>query len=438
MSRRAAWPLLLLALLLALGGSASAQEPERQRAFVYGVNAAIARTFTGTFSPPSTSTIYLLADQPSIISPRTTEIYFWPITNEYKASWEILNEPVPGTLEISQGGRVVAEGRSMSYTLHYQKVGSETVATLYTGAEAEAAQERFAAEQKAYQTALSDFYRDQQAWLAAMDDVNRRVANGEQVTPPPAPVAPEPISVTSNGLNDGIPVRLAAGSYQIRLRGPDGAVVPDSTRNLVVFAPRRAAIGYMVVPETRWTTPDQIDDPSAVIVGKANSQLYLVPHEAQEYPARPYALLQNPQRQLGEAADWQWVLGSAIQGGQLELVAPSGAAERRPLTPYRVQQTPGATLGYEILPFEADPARPNAAPDLVGFPLPVGEAGSSFEIRMVTEQGQILPGSARQVRSPAAPPLLALVLLAAIPLAVGAAVVTRRRMRLRLPRNIAG
>jgi hypothetical protein len=437
---RAAWPALVVVLLAMLGGTALAQAPERQRAFVYGINAAFARTYVGSFAPPSTTTIYLLADQTSIISPRATQIYFWPITNEYKASWELLNEPVPGTLEVLQGGRVIRQILPTSYTIHYQaQAGSGSpVAQLYTGTEAEAAHEWFTADQQRYQAELRAYYSDQRAWMVEADDANRRIRNGENVTLRPAPVAPAPISVTSNGINQGVPINLPAGNYQIQLRAADGTIVPDSARDLVVFGPRRATIGYVVVPQTRWTTPDQIDDPSAVIIGKADSQLYLVPHEMQEYPARAYALLQNPQRQFGETTDWSWALGAPIASGELEVVAADGASERQALTPYRVQQTPGNSLGYDILPFIPDPERPHAAPDLVGFPLPIGGAGSSFEVRLVTDQGQVLPGSARQVRASSTVPLLGLALLAAVPLAVGAVVITRRRARLRLPRNIAG
>ncbi len=458
---------ILLALTLSLclatpGGLAQAQVPERQRAFVYGINAAIARTFTGSFSPLSPSTIYLLADQPSIISPRITEIYFWPITNEYKASWEILNEPVAGTMEILQGGRVIQEIAPTSYTIHYQRNGNETVATLYIGAEADAAQERFAASQRAFRRASQDYYREQQAWLAAATEANQRIQAGERVTIPPEPKMPEPLNVTSNGLNNGVPVQLPVGSYTLRLRAPDGSLVPGSTRNLTIFAPRRSAVGYMVVPETRWTTPDQIEDPAAIILGKPNTQLYLIPHEAREYPAQAYTLLQNPQQQVGETTEWKWVLGSPIQQGELEIVRSTGETERRSLTPYRVQQTDGATLGYNILPFEPNPDRPNAAPDLVAFPLPIGTAGSSFALRMVSEQGQILPGSARDVHAPTGSSLIGLALVTLfppcvdfrelcvsvgtitelalvtlLPLLAGAIIIIRRRLRMRLPRNIS-
>ena len=436
--RRSQWFAILLGLLFGLSGSARAQESNRQRAFVYGINAALANTYTGNFVPPSIPTIYLLADQISVISPRMTEIYFWAITNEYKASWETLNEPVAGSLEILQGGQVIQQTDPTSYTIHYQTHGTEVDAQLFIGKQADAAQARFSADQQRYQADLSVFYEAQLAWTAAVDDANQRAQKGEKVTVPPEPQSPKPISVVSNGVNQGIPIKLSAGSYQLRLRGHDGAIVPDSARTLVVFAPRRSAIGYMVVPETRWTTPDQVTDLSDVIVGKAGSQIYLIPHSEREYPARSYSLLQNPQQQVGETDDWTWVIGEPITAGQLELIADGQAPERRALTPYQVTQAPGAALGYEIQKFAPDLSHPNAAPDLVGYPIHIDQPGSGFEIRMLSPQGEVLPGSARLVRTPATTPLSILMLLSLAPLVVGAVVIVRRRIKLRLPRNIAG
>jgi len=431
---------MICLLLTGLTGSAvvRAQEPQRQRAFVYGINAALENTYTGSFAPPSVPTLYLLADQTNILSPRMTEIYFWAITNEYKASWELLNEPVAGTLEIVQGGQVIQQSEPTSYTLHYQTHGSEVNAQLFMGPDADVAHARFSAEQQQYQAALSAYYEAQLAWTALADDANQRAQKGEKVTVPPTPQPPEPISVTSNGVNQGIPVKLPAGSYQVQLRGRDGAIVPDSMRTLVVFSPRRTAIGYMVVPETRWTTPDHVDDLSDVIVGTPNSQIYLTPHTAREFPTHAYTLLQDPQQQVGETTDWIWVMGEPITAGQLEIVAAGQPPERRALTPYRVMQVAGSTLGYQIQQFLPDPQQPNAAPDLIGYPIHIDQPGSGFEIRMVSPQGQVLAGSSRLVRTPSATPLSLLLLLAALPLAVGAAVILRRRMQLRLPRNLAG
>ena len=60
--------LLILTLLGLSSGHAWSQTPERQRAFVYGINAALGTSYVGSFAPPSVDTIYLLADRPSVLS----------------------------------------------------------------------------------------------------------------------------------------------------------------------------------------------------------------------------------------------------------------------------------------------------------------------------------------------------------------------------------
>jgi hypothetical protein len=425
----------ILALLLG-GGTALAQAPKKERAFVYGINAAFATSFTGTFAPASAPAIYLLADETSIISPRITEIYFWPITNEYQADWTLVNETVPGTLEILSGGQLLNSVELTKYTIQYTPRGASTDARLYLGAEAEQAQEQFKAKQAAFQRESIAFYEAQQKWQAALDEAVARRQAGQNVELPPEPQQPTPISVSSNGLNDGFAIKLAPGAYQIQLRGPEGAVVPESRRDLVVFAARRVAVGYTVVPETRWTTPDHVDDLSDVILSWPGSNLYLQPHVTREYPARAYALLQNPQAHGAETSEWSWYGGESLHGEQLEIVADGQVADRRALTPYRVKQLADTALGYEVQPFVAGADGAQSGPDFEAYPIRLDGSGASYSVRLVSQDGTIVDGSARQVRAPAGISLAPLMLIPAVPLILGAVVIVRRRRRMRLPRDM--
>ncbi len=159
--------------------SATAQTTDSERAFVYGINAAVPDNFVGTFAPPTADAIFLLADGTSVISPRYTEIYFWPITNEYRADWSALNEPVPGVLEVVKDGRVVAELTSTDYTIHFKQEGTTTTGELFLGQAAVDAEADFRARQEAFQKASSEYQRAEQAWLDAMAEVNNRQQAGE-------------------------------------------------------------------------------------------------------------------------------------------------------------------------------------------------------------------------------------------------------------------
>jgi hypothetical protein len=431
-----ALPLVLLLALLQGSPSALAQTPKKDRAFVYGINAAFATGFTGTFAPASAPAIYLLADQTSIISPRITEIYFWPITNEYQADWTLVNETVPGTLEILRGGQLLSSVALTKYSIQYTPRGASADAVLYLGAEAERAQAQFKARQAAFQEESLAYYEARQKWQAALEEAIAKRQAGQNVAPPPEPEPPAPIGVSSNGLNDGFPISLAPGSYQIQLRGADGAIVPESRRELVAFAARRVAVGYTVVPETRWTTPEHVSDLSDVILGGPGSNLYLQPLVTREYPARAYALLQNPQDHSAETSEWAWYSGEPLRDEQLEVVAGGQVVDRRTLTPYRVRQLADTALGYEVQPYVQGANGSQAGPDFEAYAIRLEQAGTSYSVRLVSPEGAIVDGSARQVRAPAVIGLVQLLPLPAVPLIIGAAVIVRRRRRMRLPRDM--
>lgn len=419
---------------------ALAQTTDSERAFVYGINAAVPDNFVGTFAPPSADAIFLLADHTSVISPRYTEIYFWPITNEYRADWSALNEPVPGVLEVVKDGRVVAELTATDYTIHFKQEGTTTTGELFLGQAAVDAEADFRTRQEAFQKASSEYQRAERAWLDAMAEVNSRQQAGETVEVPPEPVLPEPIGIFSNGLNSGFPIDLDPGQYGIRLRGSDGTIVPESERTMNVFAPRRTGVGYTIVPETRWTTPLESPAPSDVIFGAADSALYLEPHVAREYPERAWALLQNPQRLSAESGGWEWVNGERLGDGQLEIVTGDDVVDRRPLTPYTVRQIPGGQLGYEVIAMDSStPEAPESRrPDFEAYPIDLQATGEQYQIRLTSEQGEVVPGSIRQVRVPGNPPLTRLLVLPVIPLVAGALVISRRRRGVRTSRPLEG
>lgn len=432
-----------IGLLVLLANSAMflarAQESTTESALVYGINAAIPGGFVGTFAPPSVDTIYLLDGQTSVISPRLTDISFWPITNEYRANWNARNEPMPGTLEISRDGSMIAEVAPTDYTIHVTPKEGTPSAELFLGPEAATAEERFRARQAAFQEASSAYREAELEWIDAVATATARQQEGQTVEPPPPPEMPDPIGVFSNGLNQGFPIALEPGAYDIRLRDADGQTVPESEKSLVVFAPRRTGVGYTVVPETRWTTPLESPSPSDVIAGEAASTLFLEPHQAREYPAREWALLNEPQRSAADVGGWEWVNGELLVDGVLEIVAGDHVIDQRTLTPFTVRQFPGSQLGYEVIEFDAAAASSSVsapqAPDFVAFPLHLDEAGEQFQVRVATPEGELLSGSERQISVPTNPPFSRLLLLPIVPLVLGAMAIANRRRRASLPRD---
>lgn len=427
--RQSRWSLLILLLLLVSPSSAFAQAVEEEDTFVYGINAGIPDAVVGTFAPPVVDTIYLMSTETSILSPRITSVYYWPITNDYRASWNVLNEIVEGELEILQGLQTVETIEQTTYTIHFrQGRGSASKPDLFIGADAEQAHAQFEADQRAYRDAVWAYEEARQAWLAAA-----REAQDLGVAPddlPPGPIEPTPMRTFSTGLNQGFPIKLDAGSYRIRTRASDGTIVPRSERRLVVFAPRRTAIGYEVVPEQRWTFPEESNDLEGAILGAANTVVYLKPFVTREYPAVAYTRLQDPQdATVSQAGEWTWVAGEAIEDAVLEQVGSSGVLEQIPLQAYTVKQTPGGEYGYNILEYNVNTPDETPRVDFVGYRLPLESNNRTFSVQLRSSDDTLLLGSNRAVRVTDSNSPILPVVISLLPLLAGAGILWWRQQQ---------
>lgn len=429
LSCRARWGIVILLLLLVGPTVVFAQATDRQNTFVYGINAGIPDAVVGTFAPPVVDTIYLMSTETSIISPRITSVYYWPITNDYRASWNTLNEVVEGNLEIMRGLQLVETVEQTTYTIHFHRgQGSVNRPTLYIGPEAEVAYDQFLADQTAYRDAVLAYEEARAAWLLAA-----REAQQQGVSPtdfPPEPIRPATFNTFSTGLNSGFPIQLEAGNYRIRTRAADGTIVPNSERRLVVFSPRRTAVGFEVVPEQRWTFPEESNDLEGAILGAADTVVYLKPFVTREYPALHYARLQDPQdASVSQIGEWTWVAGEPIEDVILERVSGGQVLEKIPLQAFTVKQTPGSEYGYNILEYDA--GKPDVTPrvDFVGFRLPLTEDNRNFSVRLRSSDDSVLQGSSRAVRVAGELSPVMLGFISLLPLLIGAAVIWWRHQQ---------
>jgi hypothetical protein len=425
--------LLLFLATLSVVIPAQAQESDPLEVFVYGINATIPDAVIGTFAPPTVEEIYLLSDRTSILSPRRTEVYYWAITNEYRASWSKLNETVEGSLEVLQRGQVVATFEQTSYTIHFSSGAGGDKPQLYTGQEAITADEAFQSAQLAYQQATYGYQSAREQWLAAAREAQAR--GDDPATLAPAPEPPEPFNVYSTGLNRGFPIYLEDGTYQIQTRRPDGDVIPESVRRLIVFSPRRTAVGYEVIPETRWTFPERLNDLADAILGESGSVLYLKPYIVREYPSLAYDRLEDPQfKGDTSGSEWKWVSGEPLEESVLEIVQNDEVIERIALESYFAKQVPGKDLGYEILRYDASTPTLTPRVDFQGYRLALSAERATVDVRMRSLDNEHYVGSSREVRVVRPVPLLVLLLVPLPPLALGAALLYARRRRTRLNR----
>jgi hypothetical protein len=416
-----------LLLLLLTTAPIQAQEPDKTEAFVYGGQVFNALGYISAFYPPSVETIYLLADQLNILSPRRTLVYFWPLTGDYKADWSAMNQTVPGRLEILDGNQVVATVSQQSYVIQWPQ-GPEGPQKVYTGAEAETRYQSFADERQAYQEALWAHNEAMQQYYEAVRRAQEAREQGQQAELPQEPQEPEAPEIFSTPVGQGGVVSLPAGRYAVRVRGNDGRVVANSEKKLIVFDPRRQGLGYQIVPQEKWTRPERTDEPEDVIYARQGAVLYLQPFEEREYNDLFYTRLKEPQSQSGREDRWTWVHVQPFEEAD-NLILDFGRQTVEVLAqPYRVEQLPGSALGYKVVDY--DPATESRPPDFVAYQLFVDANHASYKLQLQDTDGKTVIGSQRQVRRVSEINSWALYFLAALPLTVGGSMLVSRHERL--------
>jgi hypothetical protein len=408
--------LILPLLALSTAGPVHARIPETEEAFVYGINATTPSEVFGTFSPPQVEGIYILAGKVSVLSPRRTQLFFWPITQEYRAAWSQLNESVEGVLEILQRDQVIGTVTSEPYTVHYTAAGA-TSGQLYTGDEAVTAEAHLTEAREAYRL-------ERQEWFARIMTARAQAQLTAEPQPPPT------LNTYTVGLHQGFPLELEAGEYQIRLRQPDGEIASGSERTLLVFEPRRKTIGYEVIPEERWTMPEQANATTDVILAKADSVVYLRPRVAREYPTPAYERLRNNQYSGDGISGWRWVADEGTEpfaDTDLQILRDGVVVEHITKRSFFVKQAFDLELGYEILP--VDPETPALTPrqDFAGYRIAIAEGTDSFEVRLKPQDGLPYDQSTRQVRVMTKGIPAMLVSTAGLALAVGLALLVLHR-----------
>jgi hypothetical protein len=414
------------------GMVAAETDTERREEFVYGVNAYNGTLYHGVFHPPSVDTIYLLADKVNIISPRKTIIYYWAVTNEYKADFDSMNEDIPGSLEIRLNGQLVLTVEPTDYVIQYPEGITRGEAEVYLGGAAQRKYNEWEEALKIYRMAVSEYYADSRDWQT---ELSERVQSGEITSEDDVlvsqPVRPAEFLYSSTKVFKGVPLILPPGTYDIQLRNDDGKIVADSVKKLVVFRSDRVGVGYTVIPEDKWTTPEQTYSPGEILYVRTNSVLYLEPFFESEYNDQYFAHLEAPQAPLFVNSGWTWIKeenfkpsGTSWQrsgdapdetfigerrpgryindegiGYDMQVVERNMLQESITFEDFMVRQTPGKALGYEIL--EAmeglSQGMRERSPDFSAFRVMVRRSLQDLAINLQGDDGAILSGSSRTV-----------------------------------------
>lgn len=409
---------VILVTLLLLPVDVSAQ-PRVVTEVVYGLSAFDGEGYAPAFAPQAARTIYILEGAPSAVTARRTQVYFWPLAEQYLPDWAALNEELDGRLRIRTGGGVVQELERRPYALVYPR-GPYGPRELAIDDEASARYAAFQRQQREYEEALERYSRDHMRYVERL----QRQATPQEA-PPREPA--KPLGVVSPPAKAFL-VSLPAGTHSLVLVDAEGKEVEGSRRDLVVFRGRRRSIGYKIIPPARWNEPLQSPTAQDAIYAVGHSSVYVQPYAAQEFNEALYARLRNPQDKKASEARWVWILGAADFSKPLQVKAEGAPPVRVNPSLYLVEQIEGAKLGYRILKQSRDTLQPHEH-GFTAYEVAIPQAGR-LTISLVCNQDEICPQSHRDVVVVGERPYM-LYAAASFPLLLGAALIGYRRISTR-------
>ncbi|HHV45274.1 MAG TPA: hypothetical protein GXX57_11530, partial [Firmicutes bacterium] len=233
-------------------------------------------------------------------------------------------------------------------------------------------------------------------------------------------------------------VNLPAGEYRIRMLDTEGNLVPDSERKLVVYSHRRTGLGYQMRPDSRWNQFELSNDVSQVIYVKDETAFYVLPFETKQYDMFYYTrmlFLHDPLAGQGTKGLGLWVQLNEVPGLTLQVLKDGKVVQEITKKPYYVQQTPGYALGYYVVEFDPEAeGMQGRAPTFEAYKLDLSENQGTWQLRFVDEEGNVVPGSVRELRWINDQNLWVIFLATLFPLVVGAIVLVRRRMTAKRPK----
>ncbi len=428
----------VLAGILAWGGSISwAQAPLFREQLVYSLTSFNGFGFSKSFCPQSEDTMYFIADVNSVVSPRKTIVYYWPITRRYMAGFSTLNEEVPGELEIWQGGSLIRTMEKQKYVLYYPEGYWSEKAIIYLDDEAQEYYDQYKAAVDEFNQKLKEYYQAmeyyQQQVNKFFEEVRQRREAGEtgplDIPIPQQPEPPEFVKFYVTEPTEGFILNLPVGNYEIRVRLEDGTIFEGSEKKLVTFTSRRQeGVGYEIIPGNRWTRRENCDDPSWIIHAVGKNELYFNPFYQEEYNELYYNKLQDPQNS-GRLEKWKWVHVEPVSNAQVLLGRGEEILQVVDKAPYFVKQIPGPELGYEIIPYDEELKMSGYQPTFESYKVTLGENLPQVDYQISTiskETGEHIPKSERTIRFLKKENGVYLYAVAFLPLVVGAVVIISR------------
>jgi len=392
-----------------------AQVPVREEQFVYSVLAFNGKDYSGTFARADADAIYVLADTDSFLTARKTFVYYWPITEKWMTDTGALNVPLGGWLQLKARRDPWGEASTIAltaYTYYNVRGKYELNWRVEKGPEAARARQRYERMIEGYWGSMQEYYDKKSAYdqelnrLTAAINQTRKEGRDDtelvdalkELKAPAEPEYPTDYVVPPAPVQMAFILNLPAGEYHIRMVSKEGEIMEGSERDVIVFDKRRSeGLGLDVIPSDKWTRPEESKTPASVLYVDGSADLYLRPFYQQEYNDLYYEkLLRNDAR--GNPNLMKWVRIQQVPDASIELTRPNGPDSVLTERPYFVEQLPGDTLGYRIVPFDPEGEHAGREPSLRAFHIPLSAAPQTLRLRVLDESGEFIAGGNREIR----------------------------------------
>lgn len=355
------------ALAASLSLPARALEPERREVIVTSNRVWDGYTYQENFVPSALPAMALLAGKDNAVSFVKTQEYYWPLSRQTYVDFDREKDPVPGRLQITQAGKVVAEVDVAPYAMVYPKGAANGGGTLLWGDAALAAFAQYQADERAFAVAFSASQQAEAAYERRLKEAGmaRLAGKGVQEVPAPPP-PPEPNLRLVTQPVQGLKVNLPEGAYQMQLM-QDGKPVPGTQKALqVLSADEHDVITADIIPEERWTRPLSANDAAEKVYARPGTTFYMTLAYASRFDAAAYLSVVQPQVEA-VAGRQTWVRRRSADARVVKFGWNDGAPfQDLALTALKVQQTEGAGFGYVVRP-----AKASEQPDLTAFAVTV-------------------------------------------------------------------
>jgi hypothetical protein len=369
----------------------------------------------------------MISEIDNVITPKLTEVYYWPLTSEYKADWSALDENLVGVIEVKQGNETIELLKRTPYALIYSNITPKDVVFSDRADESyqqyQAESRQLAEDIDAYYEAIIEYQLEYEKYI---DEIKQ--GNIDAVRPEPpiddTPILEQYVSKPAPGYHLNLPV----GEYTIQLLTDEGKVVEGSQKKLHVFSPRQEAVGYKAFIAERWTKPETGASPEDTFYVQPEKTLFLQPYHTQEYNRFDYTKLIAPQQRAAGENAWFWVLTDEVYDVELHVMMQGQLIETLTMNQFDVEQSPGSKLGYDIVPFEEDQTV-EREPAFSAFLVTPPKEENIVQIQMVDSDGQVLEGSDREIRIITKTNVSIMYLIAPIPIIFGAVAFGWRRYR---------